>query len=128
MTINQVQKKAVVEWLNNPITKQYYNYNKEYLKNLKENLLNLSLFSFEGNGITNRSKNEINLHTRIIAFEIVMANLSPLFEFQDICNNLNWEIEEIAENYDMLNSLGEKETHENPLNNFINQIYKNDRK
>lgn len=116
-------KKKLVEWLNNPITERYYESLLDHKKDLKERLFDLSVNKFCGNGINQRSEEEISAHTRLIAVDMVLNDLQPLFEFKAFCNRENLEMEDVGETYKEITGLEEIE-HENPLTNFINNLYK----
>lgn len=122
------QKKALVKWLQNRLTKKYLNFYKNHKSELETNLRNATILAFAGNGIKERSEEEISLHTRLIAVDLIINDFEILFDFLSYCEDNDLDPAQVSDQYEITLTNGEKETRENPLTIFINNFYNNDKK
>ena len=121
MQTKEEKKKALVQWLNHPITGLYIKLLKQHSAEIKDGLFEITKNSFIGKGILKRNATEISLHTRLCAIDIVLGDFIPLFDFMDKCNKEELEILDVPEKYEE-EHLGERLQHENPLDLFINKL------
>lgn len=118
-----LKKKALIDWLNQPITNLYY---KKLLKNkedLERQLLFVSRSVFCDGMKTQRSEVELNIQTTLLALDHVLADLDPIMKFRKYCAQNNLDLAEVPEKYECL-ELGESTPtqYSNPLDIFINTL------
>jgi hypothetical protein len=111
-----------VEWLNNPITQKYISFQENHALELERQIINISKADFCGKGITRRSDNEISFQTRLAAVDILLNDFKPLIDFVDQCQDNDIEPDKAKEEI-----LIKELTIANPLNDFINKLYKNEK-
>lgn len=107
-------------WLNHPITKKWHKRLKEDKEELEANLVFKSRTSFCNGMTTARDQDEILLHHNLVAVDLNLKILEPLFEFLEYCDEKSLDALEIPERY-LRQAIGESEgvEFENPLDFFI---------
>lgn len=119
----QEKKKALVEWLNSPITIAYYKRFEENKEELEKELIYTARTDFVGGQTKKRSPTEIEHQINLVAIDLNLRIFVPLFEFKKWCAEQNIDMIDIPETYEREEiGIEEKSQYPNPLDLFINEL------